>query len=946
MGNVRLKSNVRHSTKLRPAATFFVVAGLFFVLFFCFSHVEAIEIAPPPELQEPLSSADSLKISKEAEAFLDKGMEAWQSADIETAITNWKQAAASAEKLDHFDGKAPLLIAALDLLGVASDAQGDLGNALKYMLHGLEIRRMDAEIPADELAYAYNNIGAVYFALTDWEKAERYYDESQRLYLEAKLPVEAAWPMTNQGLSRLRNEHFREAIEIYENAEELVKKSGDPLLIASLYNNWGLAKIQAAEIAEGIELLEQVIAYEKAPSSQQQIAAANLGFAHLKAGDLQKAITWLDRAVLNEKKKLPFHRIAKIQLHRSEAFREMKDYENAQNAADNGLRLLLGIKENEAVEGKSVELPAYDPRTLVQLLSAKADALQQADQFDAAMPIYEEAFAAIDHLREGVQAHSSKLFLSGFVQPIYENALYNAWEIYQHDQAAFRPDLVFSIFQRNKSVLLQEELQLNDAMRSAQIPAYFRERLQTLKYMQQFLKQKVIAANRNENEEAETRYSAQLFTTSATIDSLEKVLAVEFPNLKKENSHFYLPTLQQAKSESVEQQTDYLSYFVGDSTVFGFFVGKNGGIEFAGLRQRSEIESQSMRFIRACTDWEWVIAWPDSAVQRFAHEGVELYQSLVQPLVKEGVALDFGKLRISPDGFLAKLPFEALVSQKPALDDGLSQYQWMIHSFEISYEWSPLKASQKNDAPQKYEQEGVLALAPMAGAGQAGKLRGLSAKSLPGTAKELEGIAANFEGQFLLGDSAEKSTFLALAPQYQMIHLAMHGYDDPENSALSRLDFAADKQLLAWEIGNLNLQADLVVLSACETGTGKIAKGEGVLSLGRSFISAGASSVVMSLWKLEDAASSEIMADFYAQMQKGLRKSAALRQAKLDYLSQADDFTAQPAFWAGLVLLGDQAPVVNAPFAFFGIRLSWILMALGIVILGALLLFFRRRSRQ
>jgi CHAT domain-containing protein len=105
------------------------------------------------------------------------------------------------------------------------------------------------------------------------------------------------------------------------------------------------------------------------------------------------------------------------------------------------------------------------------------------------------------------------------------------------------------------------------------------------------------------------------------------------------------------------------------------------------------------------------------------------------------------------------------------------------------------------------------------------------------------------------------------------------------------------------------LHAQLVVLSACETGAGQYVAGEGVFSLARGFMDAGVPSVVMSLWQVNDISTSELMPLFYRHLAQGLPKDEALHKAKLEFLKTSDPMKTHPFFWAGFVLLGDNAPV-------------------------------------
>ena len=125
----------------------------------------------------------------------------------------------------------------------------------------------------------------------------------------------------------------------------------------------------------------------------------------------------------------------------------------------------------------------------------------------------------------------------------------------------------------------------------------------------------------------------------------------------------------------------------------------------------------------------------------------------------------------------------------------------------------------------------------------------------------------------------------------------------------STTDAESDGYLHAYEIYELDLRAQLAVLSACETGTGRTDEGEGVRSLGYGFAYAGCPSLVVSLWSIDEKVSATILERFYAYLAEGMPKHIALRQAKLDHLAQAQDELALPYYWAGLVLVGDVGPV-------------------------------------
>ena len=209
---------------------------------------------------------------------------------------------------------------------------------------------------------------------------------------------------------------------------------------------------------------------------------------------------------------------------------------------------------------------------------------------------------------------------------------------------------------------------------------------------------------------------------------------------------------------------------------------------------------------------------------------------------------------------------------------------------------------------------------------------------LPYAQKEIAQISKITGGRGLLKNQALESGFRQQAPNYQVLHLATHGLVEDLRPMYSRLVFAPEQDstndgfLHAYEIYNMQLPADLVVLSACNTGIGKMEKGEGIMSLSRAFFYAGVKSILMSLWSVSDESTAELMLEFYKEIEKGEGKDRALRQAKMNYLqNQTVAIKAHPYFWAGFVLKGNADPIplkTHFPSRYFMIL---ILILVGVV---------------
>ena len=205
-----------------------------------------------------------------------------------------------------------------------------------------------------------------------------------------------------------------------------------------------------------------------------------------------------------------------------------------------------------------------------------------------------------------------------------------------------------------------------------------------------------------------------------------------------------------------------------------------------------------------------------------------------------------------------------------------------------------------------------------------------------------------------LGFEASRATVTSpQLAQYRIVHFATHGYVDYERPELSGLVLSLvdrngqpqEGYFRLHDIYNLKLSADLVVLSACNTGLGKEIKGEGLIGLTRGFMYAGAGGVAASLWKVDDDATAELMTRFYEGMfKKGLTPSAAMREAQL-WMWQQKRWQA-PYFWAAFIIQGryDQTEIAAAGNS----RAQWLVTSaglFGVCLLAACLVFGRRRSR-
>ncbi len=181
--------------------------------------------------------------------------------------------------------------------------------------------------------------------------------------------------------------------------------------------------------------------------------------------------------------------------------------------------------------------------------------------------------------------------------------------------------------------------------------------------------------------------------------------------------------------------------------------------------------------------------------------------------------------------------------------------------------------------------------------------------------KEVTSISKMLNGEIYCYRQATEEVFKNKAPKAGILHIATHAVVNDANPLFSKLIFAPDPAsgedgyVNTYELYNMKLRARLVVLSACNTGYGKLVRGEGMMSLARGFMYAGCPSIIMSLWPVDDQSTSILMRNFYGYIKEGQKKDEALRNAKLKFLKSSDEVKSNPFYWSGMIFVGDTNPI-------------------------------------
>ena len=287
-----------------------------------------------------------------------------------------------------------------------------------------------------------------------------------------------------------------------------------------------------------------------------------------------------------------------------------------------------------------------------------------------------------------------------------------------------------------------------------------------------------------------------------------------------------------------------------------------------------------------------------------------MHQNFIAPV--RSSLKEVKELIIIPDGALSYLPFEALLTRLPKKITRFKSHAYLLRQYAIQYNYSGSLAWELDHKSHSHLfKPSLLSMAP----NFQGDTRGLS--PLYNTFAEARKLGKLWDAKVLLGRAASLEAFQKQAPNYQILHMATHGIYVREAANLSALAFVERKDtlnneyLFTQDLYAMRLPAEMVVLSACETGIGDYHQGEGIISLAHGFIHAGAKSVVTTLWSVDDVKTAELVVGFFQNLKKGQNRPLALQQAKLDLLHNHPNDEVHPYYWAGLIGFGTSEPLYD-----------------------------------
>jgi CHAT domain-containing protein/Tfp pilus assembly protein PilF len=831
--------------------------------------------------------------------------------DLGTAEELLRRSLAVSEKLAP-DGLE--VAGRLNSLGVVAYNRGDLATSEVFYRRSLAIREKQAP-DSLEVASSLNNIGVVAKERGDFAAAEEFYRRSMAIR-EKRIPgsPEVAQSLNNLGILAKDRGDLATAEELHRRSlAVLLKQAPESLVVAQSLNNLGLVTQARGDLAGAEEFFRRSLRInEKSSSENLGVATSlnNLGEVAETRGDLPAAEELYNRSLAILQKLAPDGLLVAASLYN------------------------LGNVANKRGDRSAAEHSYTASLTLWQKLApgsgAEAQTLYSLGLLTRAAKRHEAAAGYLRSALTAIEAQAGRLggaeeVRAGFTAQYadyYRDYVDLLLEINQPAQA-------FDILERSRARSLLAMLAERDLVFAADLPSDL-ARQRTLLNADYDRTQAALARLNPGKDAAEIdRLLARVRELRDQREAMAQAIRKTSPRYA---SLVYPQPLDLAGARrSLDAGTVLLAYTVGKEKTFLLVVQPErpvvGGTPPVSVYAVPIGEAALREKVTAFRSLIQRGAQSSVATEALVTAGQELFSALIEPARNLIAASD--RVLISPDGPLHTLPFAALVQQTDRASVPRYLIEWKpLHVVASATVYAELKRTRRNPgaapAPVELAAFGDPSYPPLSAAEverianpevRAAVRRGYALEPLPATRKEVEGIAQLYGSRAAtyLGDQATEERAKAIGTSARYLHFASHGLLDerfPLNSALALTiperpaDGQANGLLQAWEIfEQIRIDADLVTLSACETGLGKELGGEGLVGLTRAFQYAGARTVLASLWSVGDESTAALMTRVYGHLKAGRTKDQSLRAAQLEMI-RTRGFS-HPFQWAAFQLAGD-----------------------------------------
>ncbi|WP_155897907.1 CHAT domain-containing protein [Allocoleopsis franciscana] len=837
----------------------------------------------------------------------------------------------------------------LNNMGLVYDSLGKKQEALGFYNQALPLFQAVGYRPGE--ATTLNNMGLVYSSLGEKQKALGFFNQALPLFQVLGNTREEATTLNNIGFIYDSWGEKQKALEFFNQALPLTRAVGYISGEATTLNNMGLVYNSLGEKQKALEFFNQALPQLQAVGDRRGEGRTlnNIGFIYDSWGEKQKALEDYNQALLLYKavgdrggEATTLNNMGLVYSSLGEKQKALEFFNQAlpltQAVGDRGGEAIslnnIGTIYNSWGE-KQKALESYNKA--LPLLRVVADrggealtlfnlAVLQRSQgnLKQAFTLIDSAITIVEDLRTKIGSQELRASYFATVQDYYQFYIDLLMQLHQQNPNQGYDALALHASERGRARSLLELLtEANANIRQGVDPKLLEQESTLTQQLNALERRRYELSSGQYTEQQLDEIKQQSESLLTQLDQLKAQIRVTSPRYAALKYPEPL-NLQQIQQQVLDDDTLLLEYSLGEDRSYLWLVSKNSITSYV-LPKRSEIEAAAQTFRESLT--------PNSAAN--LETGLPLSQMLLAPVANQ---LGNKRLLIVGDGALQSVPFAALpipsspttpllvqneiitlpsastvaIQQRQLQNRPIAAKTLAVVADPIFALNDPRFSTTPQQTPETPTNSALTRATRNLGLGDSAKV--LDRLQYTGTeAKKILALVPATQSLQALDFNASRTT--ATDPnlaQYQIIHLATHGLLDPINPELSGIVLSLYDQkgksqdgfLRLQDIFNLNLPAELVVLSACETGLGKDVKGEGLVGLTRGFMYAGSRRVVVSLWSVNDVATSEVMAKFYQKMlTEGQNPISALRAAQLEMWKSQN--WQSPYYWAAFTVQGD-----------------------------------------
>lgn len=804
-------------------------------------------------------------------------------------------------------------------------AYSHLEEALKY------------DLPPEQQAETKSMLATIAMSIKDYDDALEKNGEALSTLIKIKAPSKLIY----DGL--LKQGHICKELEetgksLYWYKKTVIDISDDWTLDAE-FKKYGLQKIEHATSPElnenfNIALLNYERAFrliDRLPFSERNFARVDVlmskGTLYFLADNIDSSKVFFERAMKIIEQVYPEKStfIAECSRYLSKIDLKFSRFNSALSKINRSINAALF---EGSVEVSDFEVPGKEAinlqfELLYSVITKSAIVYQKTckeskltkEHLETALKICDYAKELLVNLRAAYRSEGSKYELSELSEIINHQAIEIASRSYELNKKEPELERIFNYVEHSKSSLLLQAVQQLRAQKVSGVPDWVVEKENKFKIEMAYINSEIFYEAKRGAEMDKVR----LEELEAKLDDLKEKYPKYLEYIEKTYPEYYEMKYRQKSIQSKELQKRMakddiiIDYVVIDSFIHIVLTDKNN-LVFRKVSAPPNLSEMIPKYISSLRG---------SNQDDFIKYSNLLYKTLYWPV--SAYIRDNTNIVIIPDGVLNYIPFELIPTEQLAqsLSKGKDDYNmfkrvpYWLKKASITYNYSPLLYLQAKEHDYSNVPDGFMGFAPdfsniesfkLSKRHQQSKYEDLLLSPLENAAIEVKMIGDLTMGSTHVGFDAKESTFKQKASDFGVLHFATHGILNNKYPLYSSLVLLGDEQedglLHTYELYNMKINAELVALSACNTGIGSLQKGEGAMSVARGFAYAGCPNIAMTLWPVSDQATQILMENFYTYLMQGYPKAKALQKAKLNFIEKGNGLICAPYFWSGMILVG------------------------------------------